>query len=48
MNKYVYPAIFTPESTGWSIHFPDLEGCYTCGDDLKDGTGCPGPGSIWI
>ena len=37
MNKYVYPAIFTPESTGWSIHFPDLEGCYTCGDDLKDG-----------
>lgn len=37
MNKYVYPAIFTPEASGWSIHFPDLEGCYTCGDDLKDG-----------
>lgn len=37
MNKYVYPAIFTPEPDGWSIHFPDLEGCYTCGDDLKDG-----------
>ena len=38
MAKYVYPAIFTPEEDGgFSIHFPDLEGCYTCGDDLSDG-----------
>ena len=37
MAKYVYPAIFTPEENGYSIIFPDLEGCYTCGDDLKDG-----------
>jgi predicted RNase H-like HicB family nuclease len=35
--KYVYPAIFTPEENGgYSVLFPDLEGCYTCGDDLQD------------
>ena len=38
MAKYVYPAIFTPEEDGgFSINFPDLEGCYTEGDDLTDG-----------
>lgn len=38
MTKYVYPAVFTPEQDGcYSIVFPDLEGCYTCGDDLADG-----------
>lgn len=38
MAKYVYPAIFTPEEDGsFSINFPDLESCYTCGDDLVDG-----------
>ena len=38
MAKYVYPAIFTPESDGsFSINFPDLEGCFTCGDTLEDG-----------
>lgn len=38
MAKYVYPAIFTAEPDGgYSINFPDLEGCYTCGDDLNDG-----------
>lgn len=36
MAKYVYPAIFTPEDKGYSVLFPDLEGCYTCGDDLPD------------
>lgn len=35
--KYVYPAVFTPEDKGmYSVNFPDLEGCYTCGEDLKD------------
>ena len=34
--RYVYPAIFTQEKNGYSVIFPDLEGCYTCGDDLKD------------
>lgn len=37
MAKYVFPAVFTPEEDGgFSVHFPDLEGCYTCGDDLGD------------
>lgn len=38
MAKYSYPAIFTPEDDGgFSIRFPDLEGCYTCGDDMTEG-----------
>lgn len=38
MNKYAYPAVFTPEENGaYAINFPDLEGCYTCGDNLTDG-----------
>ena len=38
MAKYAYPAIFTLEEDGsYSIVFPDLEGCYTCGDNLEDG-----------
>lgn len=37
MSKYAYPAIFTPEEDGgYSVRFPDLESCYTCGDDLAD------------
>lgn len=36
MAKYVYPAVFTREEKGFSVWFPDLEGCYTCGDDLND------------
>ena len=37
MAKYVYPAVFTPEEDGkYSVFFPDLYGCYTCGDDLQD------------
>lgn len=38
MAKYAYPAIFTPEADGgYSILFPDLEGCYTFGENLQDG-----------
>lgn len=38
MAKYAYPAIFTPETDGsYSIVFPDVDGCYTCGDNLEDG-----------
>ena len=34
---YEYPAIFTREDDGeYSVEFPDLEGCYTCGDNLDD------------
>lgn len=36
-TKYAYPAIFTPEDDGgFSVRFPDLEGCFTCGDDMPD------------
>ena len=36
MAKYVYPAIFEPEDGMYNVSFPDLPGCYTCGDDLTD------------
>ena len=37
MAKYIYPAIFTPENEGgFSIRFPDIEGCFTCGKDLDE------------
>jgi predicted RNase H-like HicB family nuclease len=37
MAKYVYPAIFTQENDGgYSILFPDLESCYTSGDNMAD------------
>ena len=35
--KYAYAAIFTPEENGlYSVHFPDLQGCDTSGDDISD------------
>ena len=37
MLKYVYPAVFTLEKDGsYSVEFRDLEGCYTCGDNLEE------------
>lgn len=37
MAKYVYPAIFTPsEEGGYTVVFPDLDGCFTEGDTLTD------------
>lgn len=36
MNKYIYPAIFTKEENGYSVLFPDIDGCYTCGNSLED------------
>mgnify|MGYP002622957968 CR=1 FL=1 len=38
MAKYIYPAIFHPEDEGgFSIDFPDIDGCFTCGDNLAHG-----------
>jgi predicted RNase H-like HicB family nuclease len=35
--KYYYPAIFTKEDSGlYAIDFPDIESCYTSGEDLED------------
>lgn len=37
MSKYLFPAIFTQEQNGiYSVKFPDLESCYTQGDNLQD------------
>lgn len=37
MAKYVYPAIFTKEKNGlYSVEFPDIDGCLTCGDNLAE------------
>ena len=37
MSKYSYPAIFFPEGeSGYSLRFPDLEGCYTCGSSMTE------------
>lgn len=36
MAKYCYPAVFTPDGDGYSVDFPDLDGCYTCGDSLPE------------
>ena len=37
MAKYLFPAVFTKESNGqYSVNFPDVPQCYTCGDDLQD------------
>lgn len=36
MAKYAYPAVFTKEENGqYSVVFKDLEGCYTCGDNME-------------
>ena len=38
MAKYTYPAIFEKEPEGgYSIHFPDIEGCYTQSEDAAEG-----------
>lgn len=35
MKKLFYPAVFIPEEDGdFSIFFPDLPGCNTCGDTM--------------
>lgn len=36
MSKYAYPAIFTKEESGYSVVFPDVSGCATCGDTLPE------------
>lgn len=36
MPKYAYPAIFTRDDGGYSVSFPDIEGCCTCGDTLPE------------
>ena len=36
-HLYVYPAVFRNEDNGsFSVSFPDIDGCFTCGDSLED------------
>lgn len=36
MKKLFYPAVFIPEEDGgFSVFFPDLPGCNTCGDTME-------------
>jgi len=38
MTKYTYPAVFEKEQEGgYSIYFPDIEGCYTQAEDIAEG-----------
>ncbi len=34
--KYVYPAIIENAGDGYNVCFPDIPGCYTCGEDLPE------------
>ncbi len=36
MQKYIYPAIFQKETSGYYVFFPDLHGCQTEGDTLEE------------
>ena len=36
MAKYVYPALIENAGDGYNVSFPDVPGCYTCGEDLAD------------
>lgn len=35
--KYIYPAVFTPETDGgYLVDFPDIPNCFTDGDTLEE------------
>lgn len=36
MSKHFYPAVFHQEDVGYSVFFPDLEGCNTEGNSLEE------------
>lgn len=33
---YIYPSIFSFDNDGISVEFPDLKGCFTCGDTTQE------------
>jgi len=38
LAKYTYPAVFEKEQEGgYSIYFPDVEGCYTQSEEIAEG-----------
>ena len=36
MRFVFYPAVFHPEEVGYSVTVPDIEGCFTQGDDMNE------------
>jgi len=36
MDRYIFCAIFEYGEDGYSVSFPDLPGCYTCGNTLEE------------
>lgn len=36
MKNLIYPAIFTKEEDGYTVYFPDLDGCLTQGETLEE------------
>lgn len=36
MAKYLFPAVFTKESAGFSVDFPDIKNCFTSGETLEE------------
>lgn len=36
MAKYIYPAVFVKDGESYTVQFPDLDACYTQGEDLQD------------
>lgn len=36
MRKLTYLAIFEPTETGYSVYFPDLQGCVSYGEDFEE------------
>jgi predicted RNase H-like HicB family nuclease len=32
----IYPAVLYKDGEGYSVYYPDLPGCLTCGDDLEE------------
>ncbi|MBQ9249068.1 MAG: type II toxin-antitoxin system HicB family antitoxin [Oscillospiraceae bacterium] len=34
--KYVYPAVFTKDASGYLVNFPDVENCFTDGATLNE------------
>lgn len=34
--KYCFPAVFVQEDAGYSVEFPDIENCFTCGETLEE------------
>lgn len=36
MSKHFYPAVFTEEDDGYSVVFPDFEGCFSEGDTFEE------------